>query len=508
MAFCRTGVTQNASLHTGDPMIARREESPLYPFLNPTSIAFYGASNSFSAMGTTQFRNITELGFPGNLYPIHPKLGRVQGITAYRSILDLPETPELAVMVLPTRVVPELLEECGRKGVKSVIIVSGGFKEVGGEGVTLQSRIVSIADQYRMRFLGPNCIGVVNSHSRLNTTFFPYDTAPGFIGMVSQSGSFVTQMFSYLRRFGIGFSSAISVGNEASIDIVECLKYLAACPHTKVIALYIEAIRRGREFLEVARGVTPHKPIVAFYVGGSEAGKRAGFSHTGAMAGPDRLYDGVFRQSGIIRARSIEELFDFCWVLGSCPLPKGNQVVIQTHSGGPGAAAADACSRTGLRLPSLSPATRQKLAPLVPRTGSINNPVDLTFTKNPLDYFHRIPKTLLEGEETDGLLVYFLVPTQTVRRALESMGLGEEQVSEQSRKIIEQQSEAVASLVGELGKPVIGYSFRSREDSFIAHLENNGVPVLGSPERGARAMGALMHYARYRTLGRIWPSSP
>ncbi|MEJ2025659.1 MAG: CoA-binding protein, partial [Deltaproteobacteria bacterium] len=346
------------------------------------------------------------LGFPGKLYPIHPTLDQVQGIRAYRSVLDLPETPELAVMVLPTRVVPELLEECGRKGVKSVIIVSGGFKEVGGEGVTLQSRIISIADLYRMRFLGPNCIGVVNSHSRLNTTFFPYDTAPGFIGMASQSGSFVTQMFGYLRRFGIGFSSAISVGNEANIDIVDCLQYLAACPHTKVIALYIEAIRRGREFLQVARSVTPHKPIVAFYVGGSEAGKRAGFSHTGAMAGPDRLYDGVFRQSGIIRARSIEELFDFCWTLGSCPLPKGNRVVIQTHSGGPGAAAADACSRAGLRLPSLSPATREKLAPLVPLTGSTNNPVDLTFTKNPRDYFHPIPKTLLEGEETDGLLVY------------------------------------------------------------------------------------------------------
>ncbi len=479
-------------------MFESMEKSPLYPFLNPKSIAFYGASNSFSAMGTTQFRNIYELGFQGNLYPIHPKLDQVQGWKAYNSVLDLPEAPDLAVMVLPTRIVPEVMEECGRKGIKNVIIVSGGFKEVGGEGAGLQEQIVAIANQYRMRFLGPNCIGVVNPYHKLNTTFFPYDTAPGFIGMASQSGSFVTQMFDYLAKFGLGFSSAISVGNEANIDMVDCLEYLAACPHTKVIALYIEAIRRGREFLDMARSITPHKPIVALYVGGSEAGKRAGFSHTGAMAGPDRLYDGVFRQSGVIRARSIEELFDFCWVLGACPIPKGNRVAIQTHSGGPGAAAADACGRVGLDLPSLSSATRKKLAPFVPHTASIKNPVDLTFTKNPLDYFHTIPKVLLEGEETDGLLVYFLVPTQTVRRALESMGMAEDQVLEQSEKIIEQQSDAVSALPGECGKPVLGYSLRTRDDFFIARLQDKGIPVLGSPERGARAMGALVRYARWR----------
>ena len=467
------------------------EKSPLYPFLNPKSIAFYGASNSFSAMGTTQFRNIYTFGFQGNLYPIHPKLEEVQGRKAYRSILDLPEVPDLAVMVLPTRIVPEAMEECGSKGVRSVIIVSGGFKEVGREGAALQQRIATIADTYHMRILGPNCIGVVNSHNKLNTTFFPYNASAGFIGMASQSGSFVTQMFDYLRKFGLGFSSAVSVGNEADIDLVDCLQYLAACPHTKVIALYIEAIRRGRDFLQVARSITPYKPIVALYVGGSEAGRRAGFSHTGAMAGPDRLYDGVFHQSGIIRARSIEELFDFSWALGACPPPKGNRVAIQTHSGGPGAAAADACSRIGLVLPPLSSTTQEKLAPFVPHTGSINNPVDLTFSKNPLDYFHSIPKALLEGEEIDGLLVYFLVPTQTVRRVLESMGMDEKQVNDQSRKIIEQQSEAVASLARKYQKPLIGYSLRGRDDLFIALLQDKGIPVLGSPERGARAMGAL-----------------
>ncbi|MFZ0450268.1 MAG: CoA-binding protein [Desulfatiglandaceae bacterium] len=480
------------------------EKSPLYRILNPKSIAFYGASNNFSAMGTTQFSYLKALGFDGPLYPIHPKLDEVQGLKAYKSVLDLPEVPELAVMVLPTRVVPEMMEECGKKGVRHVVIVSGGFNEVGGDGVDLQGRIVDIARRYDMRFLGPNCIGVVNSYHKLNTTFFPYDIAPGFIGMASQSGSFVTQMFDYLGRFGLGFSSAVSVGNEANMDIVDCLKYLAACPNTKVIALYIEAIRQGRAFLEAARAITPHKPIVAFYVGGSETGKRAGFSHTGAMAGPDRLYDGVFRQSGIIRARSIEELFDFCWVLGACPSPNGNRMVIQTHSGGPGAAAADACGRAGLQLPSLSSQTREKIGPYVPHTGSINNPVDLTFTKNPLDYFSSIPKVLLEAPETDGLLVYFLVPTQTVRRTLESLGVPEDQVVAQSENIIEQQSIAVSALPRDHHKPLIGFSLRTRDDLFIAKLQDRGIPVLSSPERAARAMGALAQHARWcRKIGTL-----
>ena len=185
-------------------------------------------------------------------------------------------------------------------------------------------------------------------------------------------------MFDYLSRLSLGFSTAFSVGNEANLDIVDCMEYLEACPHTKVIALYIEGINRGRAFFETARSIIPHKPIVALYVGGSEAGKRAGLSHTGALAGPDLLYDGVFRQSGVIRARSVAELFDFSWLLGSLPTPKGNKVVIQTHSGGPGAAAADSCGSAGLELPALSKKTLEKLTAVVPHTGSRSWLIDMT----------------------------------------------------------------------------------------------------------------------------------
>lgn len=472
------------------------EESLLYRILNPRSIAFFGGSNSFSSMGTTQLSNLIELGFQGPIYAVHPTEATVQGLPTYKSVLDLPEVPDLAVMVLPTRIVPSVMEACGRKGIRNAVVISGGFKEVGAEGAALESELAQSARRHGIRLLGPNCIGVVNPHHRLNTTFYPYRNSPGFIGMASQSGSFITQMFEPLDRFGLGFSAGISVGNEAAIDLVDAVQYLGACPHTRVIALYIEAIRRGRAFVEAARAITPAKPIVAFYVGGSEAGKRAGLSHTGAMAGPDRLYDGMFRQAGIVRAHSIDEMFDFCWALASCPRPSGTRLVIQTHSGGPGAAAADAAGRAGLQLPSLSPATAEKLKTLVPQTGSIHNPVDLTFTKNPMDYFLNIPRVLLEDEGVDGMLIYVLIPTHTVRNALGAMGVPEERIAEKMEKVLRQQVEAVAALVQTLHKPIIGYSFRDRRDSAVARLQDLGVPVLPSPERAARAMAALARYSR------------
>ncbi|MCP4667378.1 MAG: CoA-binding protein, partial [Deltaproteobacteria bacterium] len=260
--------------------------------------------------------------------------------------------------------------------------------------------------------------------------------APGFIGLASQSGSFVTQMFDYLTGLGLGFSTALSVGNEANLDLVDCMEYLGACPHTKVLALYIEDIKRGEVFLKTARSIVPHKPIVAFYVGGSETGRRASLSHTGAMSGPDRLYDGAFRQSGIIRARTFTELIDFCWILGRLPRTRGHQVVIQTHSGGPGAAAADACGRAGLELAALSKETVEKLGPFVPHTASIHNPVDLTFSKNPLDFFTKIPKVLLEDKNAHMLLMYCFTPSQNIARALEFMGVPKGETAEQSGKII------------------------------------------------------------------------
>jgi len=476
-------------------MITSIEESPLYPIANPKSVAFFGASNSVASMGTNLLLSLQAAGFEGPVYPVHYKEDRVLGLKAYRSVLDLPEVPDMAVVVLPTRIVNDALEACGRKGIRRAVIVSGGFKELGGEGIALERDLIEIVRRYDMRVLGPNCLGVANLHRHLNTTFLPYEGPAGFIGLASQSGSLVTQMFDYLAGLGLGFSTAFSVGNEADLDQVDAMEYLALCPHTRVIALYIEGVRRGRTFVEAARAIVPHKPVVALYVGGSETGRQAGFSHTGAMAGPDELYEGMFKQGGIIRARSVTELFDFCWVLGSLPLPKGRRVVIQTHSGGPGAAAADACGRAGLELPSLSNDTVQKLAPFIPHTGSVNNPVDLTFSKNPNDFYSSIPEILLQEERADTLLIYFLTPAPVVKRALQQMGLPPEQVAEQALGLIDGQCETISRLVRTTDKPVVGYTFRSLDDPSIRGLTRRGIPVFPGPERAARAIAALVRYA-------------
>ncbi len=475
------------------------QESPLYPIANPKSIAFFGASNSPLAMGTNILRSILSFDYAGTIYPIHPKEEQVQNINAFQHVSELPHIPDIAFIVLPTTLVSQTLEACGKKGIRHAVIVSAGFTEVGGQGSALQEELIQVAKKYGIRFLGPNCIGMVNSHLNLNATFLPYDAGKGFIGMASQSGSFITQMFSYMKRFGIGFSTGFSVGNQADINFVECLNYLGACPNTKVIALYIESIKNGRAFIDAARAIVPHKPIVAVYIGGSEEGRKAGLSHTGALAGPDALYNGVFRQSGIIRADSIEELFDFCMTFGMTSPAKGNRAIIQTHSGGPGAAAADACGRNGIKLPQLSSDTLEKLKSFVPHTGSVANPVDLTFTKNPLDFFQTIPTILLEDKNMDGLLIYFLASTQMIQAGLEQFGLPKEAARKEARKIITEQTKAVADLNRYSSKPIIGFSFLNRNDSrLIRELQDSGVPILPSPERGARAMSALITYQQLK----------
>lgn len=473
-------------------------DSHLFKIANPDSIAIFGASNNFMSMGTSVLSSIQALDFKGPIYPVHPKEKSVLGLTAYPSVEALPEVPDLAVIVLPTRIVVETMDACGKKGIRHAIVVSGGFGESGETGIAMQQQLKDTATSHGIRFLGPNCIGAVNPHHHFNATFLPYGQKPGFIGMASQSGSFITQMFDYLALFGLGFSTGFSVGNEADTDIVDCMEYLAQCPHTRVIGLYIESIRRGDAFIRAARRISPDKPIVAYYAGGTDAGRRAGFSHTGSLAGPDRVYDGVLRQSGIVRANSIEALFDFCWCLGTFPMPAGNRVLVQTHSGGPGAVAADACDRAGLTLPPLSDKTRSALAKHLPHTASMNNPVDLTFNRDPRDYTSAIPRLLVADENTDAVMMYMLQPPGSVRRVVEAMGFTGDDAVEAIRAYMDERSREMAGFILASEKPFVGFAYATGENRFVRGLYDAGVPVLPSPNRAARALWAMVEYVRLR----------
>ncbi len=480
-------------------MIRSIHESPLYPIINPRSIAFFGASNNFMRMGSMMLSSVQALGYEGKIFPVHQKEKKVRGHQSYTSVLDLPEVPDLAIIVLPTDVVCQTLEDCGRKGIRHAIVVSGGFREAGPEGAALQKKLEAIAGRYGIRFLGPNCLGVANPYLKLNPTTITAEGPPGYVGLASQSGSFITQMFDYLHRHGLGFSAAVSVGNEANIDIVDCLEYLGACPHTKVITLYIEGITRGKKFVETARAITPHKPIVALYIGGSEMGRKAGLSHTGSLSGPNEIYDGIFRQCGIIRAQTLAEMFDYAQALGTLPRPRGNRVVIQTHSGGPGATAADACGRAGLTLPPLSAETVEKLKPMIPRTASTANPLDLTYSLNSAQNFFDIPDILLQDRNIDMLLAYFLSPGIFAERVMRELGVPGEAIPTERDKMLTGHANAFLSLKERHpDKLIVGFTYRSLQEKMVRYLLDRGIPIYRDPERAARAMAAVLQYHQMR----------
>ncbi|MFC1823720.1 acetate--CoA ligase family protein [Thermodesulfobacteriota bacterium] len=458
------------------------KKNPLHTIVSPKSIAIFGASNNSATMGTTHLANVIHNGYKGKVWPIHPKEKSIFGLPAYSSVAELPEPADLALLILRASLVPEVLEECGKKGIKHAIILSGGFMEAGKEGKEPQERLDSVARDYDIRYVGPNCIGVINSSLSLNMTFYSTKLFPGSMGFLSQSGTYVTQTTRYLTRRGIHYSSAISLGNEASIDLVDGIEYLGEDPETKAIALYIETIRRGRAFVEAAKRVSMKKPIVAYYVGGTEEGARAGLSHTGAMGGNDILHEGVFRQCGIIRAPSIGFLFDWAWALANTPRPKGRRVAIISPSGGPVASMADVCSRNTIEVPLLSEKTRKTITPFVPATATIANPVDLTFSRDPYVSAFKIPAAIFRSGEVDALLIH---------------GVGDSIVTDRSGKesATSEIQQGLVSLKNQTACPILASTFDDHTDVSVDYVMKNDIPVYPTPERAARAMAAVMEYA-------------
>jgi acetate---CoA ligase (ADP-forming) subunit alpha len=398
----------DSSIHGEESIMSA---NPLHEIMNAGSIAFYGASNNLSKMGSSQLVTLLCNGYKGKIYPIHPSEKTIFRLKAYARIADIGEAVDCAVIVLPAKLVPGVIEELGAAGVHRAVIVTAGFKEVGS--ADLQTQLDRAARNAGVRYVGPNCIGVANLRENYNFTVFPFEGEPGSIGMLSHSGTFVTHVMPYLHARKLNYAEAISLGNEGDLDIVDGLDYMAGRDTVKAISCYIETVRRGREFIEKAAEVSKVKPIVALYASGTEAGARATASHTAAMASPEGIMDGVFRQTGIIRASSIEELFDFSCVLSRCSLPAGKRIGILTNSGGPGALMADAVCRLGLELPMFSEQLQDSMSEFSPHTASLANPVDFTFINNWENFFSRVPRIIAESGEVDVLLFYGLFGVET-----------------------------------------------------------------------------------------------
>ncbi len=468
--------------------------NPLNKIMNPASISIAGASNDFKKMGTIQLLNLKHGGFKGEIMPVHPKEKQVLGLKAYASISELPNAPELAILVVPTKLVPTMLDEFGRIGTRHAVIITAGFRETGEDGRTLERQIIDIAKTHGIRFLGPNCLGIVNAHLPLNITVAPSMEAAGSFSLASQSGTYIAQTVNFLQRNGIYFGKAISVGNEANIDISDCIEYLGEDDETKAIGLYIEGIRDAAKFLNTARKVAKKKPIVAQYVGGTEAGARSGSSHTGAMAGPDFIYEGLFRQAGIIRAGTIEEVYKLGWALANQPPLKGKRIAVLTNSGGPGTAIATTCNNHGLDVPEFSEDIREKVGQYLPGHASSRNPVDLTFHIDMDTLTVKIPEVLFQADDIDGVIIHGIMDTGFRDLLFPAVKEYFPMSHEDFMKISEIDLSRLLAMPQKYGKPLMTTSFFGREDHCVRLFHERGVPVFDSPEKAARAMAALYEH--------------
>ena len=368
----------------------------------PSSIAVIGASNNEIKWGGRILKNILS-DFKGKVYPVNPGETSVQGLVSYSSVLDIPDDVEMAMIIVPAKFVLSVVEECGKKGVKGLIVVSAGFSEAGNN--ELERELVSIVKKYGIRMIGPNTLGIVNERAGLNASVIGRLPRPGSISFITQSGSLGLALAEWTIDSGIGLSKVISTGNKTDIDDVDLIEYLNNDTSTGVIAMYVEGIKRGREFIDAVRRV--NKPIVAIKTGRSKRGAKAVFSHTGSIAGSDEVYSAAFRQAGILRVDDIDDLFDAALAFSCQPLPAGNNVAILSNGGGASIVAADECERQGLNIVDLSEGTREKIKSVIPEFASSSNPIDTAGTVSFKIYTDSI-QALHDDPNVDAIVVIYV----------------------------------------------------------------------------------------------------
>ena len=386
----------------------------LRPLFSPSSVAVIGATRREGTIGHEIFLNLLRCRFTGVVYPVHPTARAVAGVRAWPSVEEVPEPVELAIVVVPAKRVLDVAASCARAGVKAMVVITAGFRELGGEGAAREAELLALAREAGMRLVGPNCLGLINTDPdvRLNATFAPTWPQAGRVGFLSQSGALGVAILDHSQRLGIGVSSFVSVGNKADISANDLLEYWEEDDKTDIILLYLESFGNPRRFTRIARRVATKKPIIIVKSGRSVAGQRAATSHTGSLAGADVVADAMFWQTGVIRVDTLEELFNTCMLLANQPVPRGARVAILTNAGGPGILAADACEARGLTLPQLSTQTEDALRKILPPEASISNPIDMIASATPEMYRQSI-KLLLADPLVDSVLVIYVPPIVT-----------------------------------------------------------------------------------------------
>ncbi|WP_322510500.1 acetate--CoA ligase alpha subunit [Chloroflexus sp.] len=446
----------------------------------PQSVAVLGASPEPARLGHRVLKNIIDHGYQGRVYPIHPRATEVLGLRAYPSVLAVPDPIDLAVIVIPPQHVNAAVDECGRKGIRGLVVITAGFKEVGGAGRELERELLATVRRYGMRMVGPNSLGIIDTISQLNASFANAMPLPGNIALMSQSGAICTAILDWSQQQGIGFSRFVSLGNKTDVDEVALLEAWNHDEHSKVILAYLEAIDDGPGFIRVAREVTKTTPVVAIKSGTTAAGTRAASSHTGSLAGSETAYEAAFAQSGILRARTMNELFDLALVFAYQPMIRGNRVAIVTNAGGPGIIATDAVERSGLVMAEFTPETIRRLQEKLPPNANFFNPIDVIGDATPDRYAWAIEAALADPN-VDGLIVLFT--PQAVSEPLVTAQL-------------------IADLSKQTAKPVVTSFMGGASLGEAVHALNEArIPNYLFPERAVQSLAAM-----YRQF--LWQQQP
>ena len=456
----------------------------LRPFFYPRSVAVIGASRDPQSIGYRILEALVSQRFNGPVYPVNPRARVVGSIPAYPSVLAIPEPVDLAVITVPRDQVLGVVDECGQKGVRALVVITAGFAETGPEGARLQRELVQRARGWGMRVVGPNCLGLIHTHPdvRLNASFSPVFPPPGRVAMLSQSGALGLAILQYASDMGLGLSGFVSVGNKADVSGNDLLQYWEDDPNTDLILLYLESFGNPRRFARLARRVGRRKPILAVKAGRTAAGRRAASSHTAALAASDTAVEALFRQAGVIRAQTLEEMFDVAALLANQPLPAGPRVAVVTNAGGPGILATDALAGHGLELPETSPELRRQLAGWLPAAASLQNPIDMLAAATP-DQYRRTVEAVLRDDGFDALLVIFI-----------PVGLADtEGVAAAVREGV-----AAARAAG-VAKPVLACFMSAAGLRTPLSLERERIPSYRFPEAAALALARAWEYSRWRS---------
>ncbi|MDR7544674.1 MAG: acetate--CoA ligase family protein [Armatimonadota bacterium] len=457
----------------------------LLPFFRPRGIVLVGASHDPAKLGYGVASNLIQSGYQGAIHFVNPRGGELLGRPVYTHLAAVPDPVDLAVLIVPAPATPDALEACGRRGIRAAMVLAGGFREVGPDGARLEAECVRIARDHQMRLLGPNCVGVIDTHLPLNATFLsPPGPIPGEVAFISHSGAICAAVTDWSSGQGFGLSHLISLGNQADVTETDVLGPVAEDSHTRVLTLYLEGIGDGRRFVEEARRVSRRKPVVALKVGRSTGGRDAVASHTGAMAGREAAYDAALRAAGVIRAQTTEEMFDWARALAWCPPPAGRNVAVLTNAGGPGVVAADAIEACGLRLARLGEGTQSTLRDLLPPAVSVRNPVDILASASP-DQYAACLRLLLDDQGVDGVLVILPPPPRVAAEVV---------------------AQALVPVIRSAAKPVLVALMGERAIRRAAAVfQAARIPDYRFPERAASALAILARQAE--TLGRPEPAA-